>query len=197
MEVHPELELKIPATCEKSKLKEEIPVDPETVVSVSRFENISRVMDKILSYVVAVLLVAMSVIVFGNVVSRYFLDATWGWYEEVSRFLLIWIVFLGAVVALIRGDHLSIDLLSIFCSPRICRMFAILTDLIVLAALAVMCKGAWDMAIDSLESGWLASSVPIPYGWVYMIGPVSAALMFVQMVIKTAGDLRRFKGVTP
>ena len=43
-------------------------------------------MDKILSYIVAVLLVAMSAVVFGNVFSRYFLNTTWGWYEEVSRF---------------------------------------------------------------------------------------------------------------
>lgn len=169
----------------------------EPVATVSRLDTISRVMDKILSHVVAVLLVAMSLIVFGNVVSRYFLDTTLGWYEEVSRFLLIWIVFLGAVIALIRGDHLSIDLLSIVFPPRVCRMFALLTDLIVMAALVIMCQGAWDMAIDSLESGWVASSVPIPYGWVYMIGPVSAALMFVQMVIKTTGDLRSFREVQP
>jgi TRAP-type C4-dicarboxylate transport system permease small subunit len=78
-------------------------------------------------------------------------------------------------------------------SPRTCRRFAILTDVLVLAALAIMCQGAWDMAIDSLQSGWVASSVPIPYGWVYMVGPVSAALMFIQTLIKTAGDIRTLK----
>ena len=149
-------------------------MDSEPVANASRLEVISRVMDKILSYIVAVLLVAMSAVVFGNVISRYFLNTTWGWYEEVSRFLLIWIVFLGAVVAMIRSDHLSIDLLPLVFSPRVCRIWRVLTDVLVLAALAIMCKGAWDMAIDSLASGWVASSIPIPYGWVYMIGPVSA-----------------------
>jgi TRAP-type C4-dicarboxylate transport system permease small subunit len=169
----------------------------EPVAKASRLEVISRVMDTILSYAVAVLLVAMSAVVFGNVFSRYLLNTTWGWYEEVSRFLLIWIVFLGAVVSLIRGDHLSIDLLSIVFSPRLCRMFAILTDLLILAALAIMCKGAWDMAIDSLASGWVASSIPIPYGWVYMVGPVSAALMFIQTLIKTRNDIRSLREVQP
>ena len=73
----------------------------------------------------------------------------------------------------------------------------IVTDLLLLIALVIMCLGAWDMAIDSLASGWVASSVPIPYGWVYMIGPVSAALMFVQTLIKTAGDIRAFREVQP
>lgn len=172
-------------------------MDPEPVSTLSRLEVISRIMDKILSYIMAILLVAMSGVVFGNVFSRYFLNTTWGWYEEVSRFLLIWIVFLGAVVALIRGDHLSIDLLSIVFSPKVCRAMAVLTDLLLLVALAIMCKGAWDMAVDSLASGWVASSIPIPYGWVYMIGPVAAVLMLVQTLIKTAGDIRAMKGVKP
>lgn len=168
-------------------------METQTVAAASRLENISRVMDKILSYVVAFLLVVMSAIVFGNVICRYFLEASLAWYEEVSRFLLIWIVFLGAVIALIKGDHLGIDVLLQVLPPKVRRVVVVLTDLLVLAALAVMFQGAWRMAISSLESGWVASSVPIPYGWVYMVGPVSAALMFLQTMIKTTGDLRAIK----
>jgi TRAP-type transport system small permease protein len=156
---------------------------------------VSRVMDTGLSYVVAVLLVAMSGTVFGNVVCRYFLDASLAWYEEVSRFLLIWIVFLGAVIAFIKGDHLGIDVIFMVLRPRYQRIVMLVADALVLVCLAVMFQGGWDMAIDSLESGWVASSVPIPYGWVYMVGPVSAALMFVQCLIKTHADIRALKGV--
>ena len=172
-------------------------MDSEHVAPASRLEAISRVMDKTLSYVVALLLVAMSGIVFGNVVSRYFLNTTLGWYEEVSRFLLIWIVFLGAVIALVRGDHLGIDLLALALPPRACRVVVVLGDIVVLVALAIMFQGAWEMAIDSLQSGWVASSVPIPYGWVYMVGPVSAVLMFIQTLIKIAGDIRSLKEALP
>jgi TRAP-type C4-dicarboxylate transport system permease small subunit len=172
-------------------------MDCEPVARASRLDVISRVMDKILSYIVAALLVAMSGVVFGNVISRYFLETTLGWYEEVSRFLLIWIVFLGAVIAMIRSDHLGIDLLPLVFSSRVCRAMVVLTDVLVLAALAIMFQGAWDMAIDSLASGWVAASVPIPYGWVYMIGPVSAVLMFIQTLIKTTGDIRSFREVQP
>ena len=172
-------------------------MESEPILKGSHFEIISRIMDKTLSYVVALLLVAMSVTVFGNVVCRYFLDFSLGWYEEISRFMLIWIVFLGAVIALIKGDHLSIDLLYLVLSPRACRVAVVLTDMMMLAALAIMFQGAWDMAIDSLRSGWVASSVPIPYGWVYMVGPVSAVLMFIQTLIKTTGDIRTLNEARP
>ena len=172
-------------------------MDSETVAAASRLESISRVIEKTLSYVTAFLLVAMSVTVFANVMCRYFLDASLAWYEEVSRFLLIWIVFLGAVIALIKGDHLGIDVLLSVMPTRVRRMIVILTDILVLVTLAIMFQGAWVMALDSLESGWVASSVPIPYGWVYMVGPVSAALMFLQTVIKIIGDIRTMKRVAP
>jgi TRAP-type C4-dicarboxylate transport system permease small subunit len=167
----------------------------ETVAAASKSECISQVIDKTLSYVVAALLVAMSFTVFGNVVCRYFLDASLAWYEEVSRFLLIWIVFLGAVIAFIKGDHLGIDVLLIFLPPRPRQVVVVAADLLVLLALAIMFQGGWEMAMDSLASGWVASSVPIPYGWVYMVGPVSAGLMFVQAVIKTAADMKALKEV--
>jgi hypothetical protein len=115
--------------------------------------------------------------------------------EEVSRFLLIWIVFVGAVIAYIKGDHLGIDVLLTFLPRRPRQVVIIVADLLVLFALAVMLQGGWDMAIDSLESGWVASSVPIPYGWVYMVGPVSAALMLVQGVIKTVADVKAVREV--
>jgi TRAP-type C4-dicarboxylate transport system permease small subunit len=167
----------------------------ETVAASAKGERISRVIDATLSYVVAVLLVAMSFTVFGNVVCRYFLDASLAWYEEVSRFLLIWIVFLGAVIAYIKGDHLGIDALLMFLPSRPRQATIVFADLLVLLALAIMAQGGWEMAVDSLASGWVASSVPIPYGWVYMVGPVSAGLMFVQAVIKTAADVKGLKEV--
>jgi TRAP-type C4-dicarboxylate transport system permease small subunit len=165
--------------------------------TVPPMEAVSRVIDRSLSWVVAVLLAAMSFTVFGNVICRYFLDASLAWYEEVSRFLLIWIVFLGAVIAYIKGDHLGIDVLLIFLPPRAKQAVIVAADLLVILALAIMLQGGWAMAIDSLESGWVAASVPIPYGYVYMVGPVSAALMLVQAFFKTVDDVKALKEVKP
>jgi hypothetical protein len=43
--------------------------------------------------------------VFLGVFSRYILQATFQWYDEVARLCFIWIVFLGAAVAVKRGMH--------------------------------------------------------------------------------------------
>lgn len=54
-------------------------------------------------------LVAMVVMVFGNVVLRYGFDSGLVMSEELSRFAFIWLVFVGAVVAMHEGAHLGVD----------------------------------------------------------------------------------------
>ena len=50
--------------------------------------------------------------VFLGVFSRYILQATFQWYDEVARLCFIWIVFLGAAVAVKRGMHFRMRLVA-------------------------------------------------------------------------------------
>ncbi len=53
---------------------------------------------------------AMVVLVFGNVVLRYGFDSSIDMSDEVSRWLFVWVTFLGAVVALQGHEHLGMDM---------------------------------------------------------------------------------------
>jgi TRAP-type C4-dicarboxylate transport system permease small subunit len=161
----------------------------QSVPWIAMLRRVRLIVEKILSWIVAVLLVGMSLVVFTNVILRYFFGMTIGWYEELSRFLLIWIVFLGAVIAFFKGDHLSLDIVLKIIKPKARRVVSAVADLLVVAALLIMIQGGFAMALDSLASGWIASSIPIPYGYVYMVGPISAILMLLQALIKTGEDL--------
>ena len=59
----------------------------------------------------ALLLALMVLLVFGNVVLRYALNSGITVSEEVSRWLFVWLTFLGAVVALHDNGHLGTDML--------------------------------------------------------------------------------------
>ena len=163
-------------------------------------DGITLWIQRILQWVVAVLLVVMSLIVFANVIFRYFLSAALGWYEEVSRFLFIWIVFLGAVLAYIHQDHLSLDVVLYYVKARTKRAIVLIADVLVIVALAIMIYGGFHLAVDSLASGWVASAIPIPYGWVYMVGPVASILMLYLSLVKACKDwfapVERAKGGT-
>lgn len=166
----------------------------ESIAITESLKKVRTVLDTIISIIVAVLLTAMSAIVFTNVIFRYFLSMGIFWYEELSRFLFIWIVFLGAVLAYIKGDHLALDVVLIYLKPKARKSLIVAADFLVIVSLIVMTQGAYLMAMDSLASGWIASTIPIPYGYVYMVGPLSSVLMLFQAVIKTIDDVNVLVG---
>jgi TRAP-type C4-dicarboxylate transport system permease small subunit len=70
-------------------------------------DAIARLIDVLLAAMLAV----MVVLVFGNVVLRYALNSGITVSEEVSRWLFVWMTFLGAIVALKDHAHLGTDML--------------------------------------------------------------------------------------
>ena len=63
----------------------------------------------LLKFVIALCLAVMVVLVFGNVVLRYGFNSGITISEELSRWLLVWLTFLGAIVAVREHAHLGVD----------------------------------------------------------------------------------------
>src|SRR3982751_4080625 len=77
----------------------------------------------LLKAVIALCLAVMVVLVFGNVVLRYGFNSGITTSEELSRWLLVWLAFLGAIVAVREHSHLGVDTLVRKLGPagkRIC-----------------------------------------------------------------------------
>ena len=66
---------------------------------------------RLIEILIAGFLAAMVVMVFGNVVLRYAFNSGIVVSEELSRWLFLWVTFLGAIVALKEGAHLGTDFL--------------------------------------------------------------------------------------
>ena len=67
----------------------------------------------VLKAAIALCLAAMCVLVFSNVVLRYVFNSGIATSEELSRWLLVWLTFLGAIVAMRQHAHLGVDTLII------------------------------------------------------------------------------------
>ena len=63
-------------------------------------------------WLVIAILAAMASMVFANVALRFLTDRSILWVEEVSRYLMIWLTFVGAGLVLRYGGHIGIDTLQ-------------------------------------------------------------------------------------
>ena len=86
----------------------------------------------IVRLVCIVLATALFVIVIAAIVARYGFGRAVSWTEEVPRYLLIWVSFLGAAVCVVRREHVGFELLfdSPAAAPR--RALAIFIGLLIL-----------------------------------------------------------------
>jgi TRAP-type transport system small permease protein len=99
-----------------------------------------------LELILAVLLAGMVVMVFANVMLRWFADSGIQLSEELSRYFFVWLTFIGAVVVMKERAHLGVDALvqKFGSTGRLICM--IVSDLLVLFCCAVFFWGTWKQA---------------------------------------------------
>ena len=140
-------------------------------------------LEKIFRYTVMVLLALMVVIVFANVVSRYYLHVSLAWSEEIARFMLVWLVFLGSFLAYIQDEHLGLDILVKRFPPLLRKSVAVGANLLVIFALYAVMEGGYLMMVANFD--WLSAAAEIPQGYIYAIIPICCGLMILQTLLKT------------
>lgn len=116
---------------------------------------------KVLELLMVLSLAAMSVMVFGNVVLRHFFNSGVNTAEELSRFMFIWLTFLGAIVAMRESGHLGVDMLIRKLSgvPRF--LAVLLGQLLVLLCCSVLLWGLWQQRQLHMANTGLVTGIPM------------------------------------
>jgi len=137
-----------------------------------------------------------SVLLFANVVLRYVFLSPISWAEEITLYLMVWIVFIGGSVAVRGRGHMAIDLLPLVLSPANRRRLAILVALLALAFFAVF---LWYSAQHVLRIRGSAQTTPVmgaPMWLAYLAMPVGSFLMGLRTVQLLARVLREKAAAT-
>lgn len=145
---------------------------------------------KALEGVMVLCLAAMCVMVFGNVVLRHVFDSGINTSEELSRFMFIWLTFLGAIVAMREGGHLGMDMVVRRLTGRARWAALMLSQLLVLACCAVL---LWGMVLQhSINVANVGLVTGLSLGIVYSVAwlcAVSIGLMtLVNIVLLLRGQ---------
>lgn len=109
----------------------------------------NRVIDgycRLLTLVMVLMLALMVVLVFGNVVLRYGFDSGITVSEEISRWLFVWLTFLGAIVALKEHGHLGSDTFVSLLPTTGKKICLIVGQILMLYITWLLFKGSLDQA---------------------------------------------------
>ncbi len=136
---------------------------------------------RLLEWVVAGLLATMVVLVLGNVVMRYVFNSGITISEELSRWMFVWLTFLGAIVALHEHGHLGSDMLVSQLGVTGKKVLLVVGHALMLYITWLLFSGSWsqvqiNMDVEAPVSGL---SVGIFYA-VGLVFSVSAAVILVR-----------------
>jgi TRAP-type C4-dicarboxylate transport system permease small subunit len=134
------------------------------------------------------ILAAMAIMVFANVTLRFTTDRSILWVEEASRYLMIWLTFLGMGPVLRYGGHLGIDTLQ----EVLPRHAAVIRGSIFALLLAFFAFMAW-VGLRYAVLAW-SQTTPVlrmPIGAVYLAMPIGFALAMLHLVLMAIPYVRR------
>lgn len=142
--------------------------------------------------VLVLLLAAMALIIFANVVLRYTTSQSIEWAEEVARYLMVWLTFLGAGPVLRYGGHIAVDNLQDSLPPRLAVGLRVLIVALLFGFFGFM---VWFGVLYVQRAQFqMTPTTQVSMGWVYAAMPVGGVLLLAHLVLVLKGYLgsRRF-----
>jgi TRAP-type C4-dicarboxylate transport system permease small subunit len=139
------------------------------------FDTLSRRLNAGVEYLLFGLGISMSLIVAVQVFFRYALNSSLFWSEELARFMLVWLTFLGASAAYRRGVHPGVDVLYRRMPPWLKRTSAVLIHLVSIGLFCVMIVYGYQFA--HFVRFQISPALYLPKWIVFSIIPVSGGIL--------------------
>lgn len=144
--------------------------------------DIDKVINKILRFIVIIMLSVMSVVVFAQVLFRI-VHLSIPWSEELSKYLLIWSTFLGAAICIRKGSLVGLEFLKNSMSEEKQKILQTILNLIVCAMLLFLINvGFW-----AVRRVWfqITPVLKLSMGLMYAAIPVGSVFMLINQILVT------------
>ena len=121
-----------------------------------------------------------TIILFWQVFSRFILGSSLSWAEELSRFIMIFMVLIGSSLALRSNELISVEMLLERLTGNTRRILVIVIHLISISLFIVLIKYGYSMALNF--SNQHAPSLKISMEVIYLFLPFGGVLLFINSI---------------
>jgi len=117
------------------------------------------------------------------------------WTEELARFCFIWIILVGAMIAVREGDHFTVDLLPTPKTNKGKAIALIFVDAMTLIMAAIFVIWGWPL----VEFGLLQTSemAELPMVFIYMAWPLTGATWILFLAERVVDHIKLYRSDRP
>lgn len=145
-------------------------------------------------YLALLIFWALALDVFAQFFSRYVLGSSLTWTEEVARYLLVSLAFIGAARGVRRNSHIAVELFHSGLSTRVAFWLMRVVDLLSAGLMGYMAYLSWVVGQRTMGTMF---ALPLPRAWLYYVVMVGFALMLVRTLIRMAHNLQTLDVADP
>jgi C4-dicarboxylate transporter, DctQ subunit len=153
----------------------------------SNMNQIARVLAWIEDMLCAFALGSVSLIIFGQVVSRYCFNYTPDWSEELSRYLIVWTIFIGTAIGVRKNIHIGVDAVLRLVPQRFKLILEVALNVIGVVVSSALIWLSVGFISDTISYGQVSPSMQIPMYIPYLAMPVGlsfAVVHFIHDIVK-------------
>lgn len=138
--------------------------------------------NKLEEYLLVGSLVFTVSIVFVQVIMRYLFNSSLSWSEELTRYIFIWQIWLGASIGLRERKHINIEILNGLLKEKWQSVINIISLIIWLGFCIFMVVSGSDLVLNLMQKGSVSSGMRIPLYFVYIVVPLSSGIMALRLL---------------
>ncbi len=145
--------------------------------------NLLKVLSNLDIWVAAIIMFALLILTFVNVLMRYVARSPITWADELQLFMFLWIVYLCAGAGFRNGSHVVIEILVDSLpakAKKACEIVAFIVSIVVVVFLMIQSNAYYFQLI---KTGKIATLLRVPFKYIYVCIPIGNVLMVISLII--------------
>jgi len=158
------------------------------------FKKLDHCLDRFETGSFILLLAVMTFVVFVQVLFRYVIHASLPWSEELSRYCMVYTVFIGVGAGLKAGTHTGVDAVVSFLPPKAKNVVVLIEKLVCFILSVIFFVLSLQVVIQLFASGQKSASLFIPIAFAYLAMPLGFAGGIIRSIQNISAQVKVMKG---
>jgi TRAP-type C4-dicarboxylate transport system permease small subunit len=155
----------------------------------SFLRKISDIIERVESFLIFLLVAAMVLLSFLQIILRNFFALSIFWIDDFTRHAVLWVGFLAASVVTIHARHINIDLLSRAFKGKSKRVLNIIKNLFSAFVSAILLYASLKFISYEKSGGEVSLTLKVPVWYLELIFPFSFSLITFRFIILTLEEI--------
>lgn len=150
--------------------------------------KIENIMTKFLNVIGILIIIEFTVIIFFQVILRYFFNTTLSWGYEITTLSLVYLTFIGVALSSVDDSHIRITFLHELLPKKAVNILDLIVDILCIFFIVFVSLKSLEFIANNFDITTTALNIPLSY--IYGIFPITGIFMVFFMMMNISRNIK-------